>query len=251
MSTTSCNRLIFQPTLPVRGATESIRRSGRTLCISTHAPRAGSDGPHSTKACAICDFNPRSPCGERLHRPYTAAPPIAPFQPTLPVRGATNQMPDPPPGADISTHAPRAGSDAWPTRRRSRTWDFNPRSPCGERRPTPSPTNATRIFQPTLPVRGATAKPTNALIGGSNFNPRSPCGERPAQPENRAPRNGFQPTLPVRGATEDWKAGEYDVLFQPTLPVRGATRMKKNRAAGRRFQPTLPVRGATPLCVRH
>ncbi len=39
-------------------------------------------------------------------------------------------------------------------------YDFNPRSPCGERR--------TKIFMP---------------YGiGLNFNPRSPCGERPSAP---------------------------------------------------------------------
>ena len=55
----------FQPTLPARGATTEPRKPSRTTCISTHAPRTGSDA----QACAIIilvrDFNPRSPHGER------------------------------------------------------------------------------------------------------------------------------------------------------------------------------------------
>ena len=34
--------------------------------ISIHAPRAGSDTPRSKKSPKLRDFNPRSPCGERL-----------------------------------------------------------------------------------------------------------------------------------------------------------------------------------------
>ncbi len=36
--------IIFQPTLPVRGVTAAQRREGRAEKISTHTPRAGSDG---------------------------------------------------------------------------------------------------------------------------------------------------------------------------------------------------------------
>ena len=35
------------------------------LKISIHAPRAGSDDVHCQRADQHCDFNPRSPCGER------------------------------------------------------------------------------------------------------------------------------------------------------------------------------------------
>ena len=125
-------KMLFQPTLPVRGATSGFAlalpyiristhapRAGSDLTsscphtlivISTHAPRAGSDPAGARSEPVQQDFNPRSPCGERQDIPLHAAR-CAVFQPTLPVRGATQ-----PPAPDmshvlISTHAPRAGSD--------------------------------------------------------------------------------------------------------------------------------------------
>ena len=59
--------VVFQPTLPVRGATRRFLTLASHPKISTHAPRAGSD--LTIRLCAMrkADFNPRSPCGERLH----------------------------------------------------------------------------------------------------------------------------------------------------------------------------------------
>ena len=126
------------------------------------------------------DFNPRSPCGERLVSMVSSAM-VKEFQPTLPMRGATGpscsrrpkdhdfnprspsgERHRPPPSTvcrEISTHAPHAGSDpsvVWVVLRKL---DFNPRSPCGERR------------QSLLRSSGFP----------ENFNPRSPCGERRAK----------------------------------------------------------------------
>ena len=145
--------------------------------ISIHAPRAGSDDPGPLKASWIQYFNPCSPCGERpdllirfVHQLYFN--PCSPcgerlwlhsswreavqFQSMLPVRGAT-PGPDPAqPKILISIHAPRAGSD----QRRSHPCyvrrDFNPCSPCGERRSSACICTYTAAFQSMLPVRGAT-----------------------------------------------------------------------------------------------
>ena len=126
--------LLFQSTLPLRGATAAAILKIHRLPISTHAPHAGSD----------FEFN-----GQVLH--------LFLFQPTLPMRGATISSDEPgfhfiyfnprspcgerrqrhqdPYGSHkISTHAPHAGSDL--------TSSF-----------------ASRVFlkfQPTLPMRGAT-----------------------------------------------------------------------------------------------
>ena len=101
--------------------------------ISTHAPRTGSDINPATMNGSQGDFNPRSPHGER-HAPRPAlAIPTKKFQPTLPARGATAGCWRRGRGREISTHAPRTGSD-WTD---STSWatpsDFNPRSPHGER----------------------------------------------------------------------------------------------------------------------
>ena len=125
---------------------------------------------------------------------------LAKFQPTLPARGATFRHCRRDGHGEISTHAPRTGSDckrAVPCQHGSisthapRTGsdglgltgfllakDFNPRSPHGER-PTP----------------------TSSRWKRKNFNPRSPHGERLSRCRSRSPTNAFQPTLPARGAT--------------------------------------------------
>ena len=78
----------FQSTLPVWGATlERVQHDG-VGSISIHAPRVGSDSIIGPKIAASADFNPRSPCGERLksiNNDYR----VRVFQSTLPVWGAT------------------------------------------------------------------------------------------------------------------------------------------------------------------
>ena len=120
--------LLFQSTLPMRGATMGTVPAVPGRLISTHAPHAGSDrdpgsrkvrhqisthAPHagsdfgSVFLCGYSEyFNPRSPCGERR----SGAPP-------------------------------------------PRLWKyFNPRSPCGERLPTVVSSNGVpRNFNPRSP----------------------------------------------------------------------------------------------------
>ena len=191
---------LFQSTLPVRGATV---RTGSAVRLQ-------------------CNFNPRSPCGERLHG-QRQRPRHRTFQSTLPVRGATLQVRS---SASFGCYFnPRS-----PCGERLNAVDqvcdlvhFNPRSPCGER-PVFRKAIAARIaFQSTLPVRGATVAlktdhpaytiSIHAPRAGSDdipewvksetkhFNPRSPCGERPQQDISPAYTQPFQSTLPVRGAT--------------------------------------------------
>ena len=144
----------FQSTLPSRGATstyqdrlilgfisihaplagsdtaEELVNSG--LWISIHAPLAGSDILGRCTSDSFCNFNPRSPRGERLLGSGLHGE-LFGFQSTLPSRGATSWG-----GAQvtvfvISIHAPLAGSD-YPARfHRARRPNFNPRSPRGER----------------------------------------------------------------------------------------------------------------------
>ena len=56
----------FQSTLPVWGATAIKNRQCITSKISIHAPRVGSDKLFLNLLENHTDFNPRSPCGERL-----------------------------------------------------------------------------------------------------------------------------------------------------------------------------------------
>ena len=56
----------------------------------------------------------------------------------------------------ISIHAPHAGSDAEEDAMRAAKDNFNPRSPCGERRVPSYTLGLILLFQSTLPMRGAT-----------------------------------------------------------------------------------------------
>ena len=155
----------FQPTLPARGATERRRPRPTPDLISTHAPRTGSDKSEQKDI----------PCVRR-------------FQPTLPARGATCASartryranyfnPRSPHGErpdwlddtewleDISTHAPRTGSDASGGSRWCRLIGFQPTLPArGATAGFPAPASPSR-FQPTLPARGATTDGSPAAAG--------------------------------------------------------------------------------------
>ena len=127
----------------------------------------------------------------------------------------------------ISIHTPLAGSDMPPV-----TAGLN------------------RLFQSTLPLRGATRNGPQSPHDLSNFNPHSPCGERPTTLAVDATPVQFQSTLPLRGATiHPLTHGRFDPEFQSTLPLRGATDTRGKGAYPSQFQSTLPLRGATH-CAR-
>ena len=192
----------FQSTLPARGATRAERSP---LIFSSN-------------------FNPRSPHGERpitetgakynsyisIHAPRTGSD--KKLVTGFPV--ATNiSIHAPRTGSDsilllifvkiiISIHAPRTGSDQTAPTFGKPILDFNPRSPHGERPCCIVCFFVLRLFQSTLPARGATTFPARPT-------------SRPAT---------FQSTLPARGATRAaaMRTGRH-TLFQSTLPARGAT----------------------------
>ena len=110
-------------------------------------------------------------------------------------------VPDHVPSGLISIHAPRMGSDPMRRGYGLGCWNFNPRSPDGERRMLVPASSMVTVFQSTLPGWGATwsvyvpiwytlfqstlpgwgATPAGwtTTPSRSNFNPRSPDGERP------------------------------------------------------------------------
>ena len=173
---------VFQSTLPARGATPARPAVGSAHAISIHAPREGSDDAYDTLACVGNLFQSTLPArGATL--PYDGGVfHYLRFQSTLPARGAT-RMP-------CQSQSPR--------------WNFNPRSPRGERRTSPGRTPKSRYF-----------------------NPRSPRGERPLVPAGHRCAQQFQSTLPARGATNVLRRSIrfYDD-FNPRSP-RGERRKKQ------------------------
>ena len=123
------------------------------------------------------------------------------FQPTLPARGATKLTAYQRPWWEISTHAPRTGSDGVRWAESSRRKDFNPRSPHGERLLSSYNILWQLSFQPTLPARGATL---NQLVADNGTEISTHAPRTGSDTISDAPRGGgsiFQPTLPARGAT--------------------------------------------------
>ncbi len=145
---------LFQSALPLRGATLSRLHAYGNQRISIRAPLAGSDERGRFFHAEICNFNPRSPCGERqLYGRRNARP--RQFQSALPLRGATIQPKGPQGQAGFQSALPLRGATSFA---------FLDRDAKG--------------FQSALPLRGATRRKTGNTRWIRYFNPRSPCGER-------------------------------------------------------------------------
>ena len=148
--------------------------------ISIHAPLAGCDAAADLDRCQRPYFNPRTPCGVRLHR--------CPGD-----RAAQNFNPRTPCGVRLPNKPPLYAN-----------YNFNPRTPCGVRRALPACSVRSWPFQSTHPLRGATIyrprgkerprkfQSTHPLRGATvvfntllgelwDFNPRTPCGVRREQ----------------------------------------------------------------------
>ena len=158
----SCNichgsgRIKFQSTLPVGGATALLSASCRRCCNFNPRSPWGERLRNSSTTLFYLHFNPRSPWGERLgivtqragnipisiHAPRGGSDETSLFQKRL--------------NFVISIHAPRGGSDHNCSVVQFHRLDFNPRSPWGERHPLLVIFNAKMQFQSTLPVGGAT-----------------------------------------------------------------------------------------------
>ena len=190
--------------------------------ISIHTPLAGSDAPAKGRTGGEENFNPHSPCGERRASSLSNSPMMV-FQSTLPLRGATKvskpnaikslfQSTLPLRGAtrhlqlgrerrQISIHTPLAGSDTPPCVLSAAVIDFNPHSPCGERRGLEREYLKCVIFQSTLPLRGATHAPL-PTPRASHISIHTPLAGSDGQIQSARQAAGeFQSTLPLRGAT--------------------------------------------------
>ena len=128
----SSSQTLFQSTPPEWGATNDTGFSSNGRFVSIHAPRVGSDiQPGNHLQHAWC-FNPRPPSGERqlFRRLHTNR---HRFQSTPPEWGATFQPEGSWYGMSVSIHAPRVGSDVFPSGSKIPSGCFNPRPPSGER----------------------------------------------------------------------------------------------------------------------
>ena len=163
---------------PLAGRDHNAVDRSHNVLISTHAPLAGRDFWGRLHRGCLTNFNPRAPCGARP-APHFGGVFSKKFQPTRPLRGATNLS------CGLcgknKNFNPRAPCGARPTPTRSqccRNGNFNPRAPCGARQNGLQIYQSWGRFQPTRPLRGATEHRVDHLVRQLDFNPRAPCGAR-------------------------------------------------------------------------
>ena len=195
-------RRLFQPTRPLRGATVVSHLSAPLITyFNPRAPCGARRRRQYSPLWPRTHFNPRAPCGARRFLPGGDSP-MALFQPTRPLRGATALASIALHAPQISTHAPLAGRDrrAWPNQ--LHIVDISTHAPLAGRDAARKICWLISIrFQPTRPLRGATLRDiarhrhirisTHAPLAGrdrwylssltvsvTNFNPRAPCGAR-------------------------------------------------------------------------
>ena len=146
----------FQSTPPVRGATKKDLIKPVRFRISIHAPRAGGD--------QVCNI-PVLSALISIHAPRAGGDIscvirckfIRSFQSTPPVRGATLNYTLTHSWAGFQSTPPVRGATSTGKYIISQGIYFNPRPPCGGRRPKEAYISPVRMsFQSTPPVRGAT-----------------------------------------------------------------------------------------------
>ena len=174
--------------------------------ISIHAPREGSDLPSITSTFSRRRyFYPRSPRGERPLICFSVRGSLV-FLSTLPARGATVDVEHLAPGAVISIHAPREGSDSISQiapRPHSRISIHAPREGSDSLSPVALRPPGISIHAPR---EGSDQSASGAFCSSTNFYPRSPRGERPSARLPRGRTAEFLSTLPARGATVTYNA---------------------------------------------
>ena len=216
--------LTFQPTLPLRGATQqSGNPSRQNGCFNPRSP-CGERQVICHNVGHLFGFNPRSPCGERLggkvscqdHKLVSTHAPLAGSDALRACFRKSSRV--------VSTHAPLAGSDLYNFFIGPRGTGFNPRSPCGERLAGDRELERPDRFNPRSPCGERLSVRLDGFGEPRRFNPRSPCGERHTIKQLFSALEVFQPTLPLRGATRILPTcARQQGQFQPTLPLRGAT----------------------------
>ena len=191
----------FQPTRPLRGATGVEVGDDVRDDISTHAPLAGRDHRHPPLR-GLDEISTHAPLAGRDDFFCLLEPLADAFQPTRPLRGATNSEQMPFLRRDISTHAPLAGRD------------HRGRCRCGG--PAPISTHA--------PLAGRDRSTTTGKRSAGYFNPRAPCGARRTPKCSRVALRIFQPTRPLRGATRTTSQRAQRPLISTHAPLAGRDR---------------------------
>ena len=169
----------FQSTHPLRGATTTKVDVYTSIGISIHAPLAGCDRTAAVRRRVCGDFNPRTPCGARLHTRRASRACALHFNPRAPCGARRFKAAEIAKTEAISIHAPLAGRDDCPRD--------------GDRR--------SERFQSTRPLRGATCSQLTQFFSRHQFQSTRPLRGATHRGKIFYGINKFQSTRPLRGAT--------------------------------------------------
>ena len=170
--------LLFQPTRPLRGATIAPRTASTSLLFQPTRPLRGATLRLTTFRHGKKDFNPRAPCGARLHdvaddpSPFSISThaPLAGRDASL-VYLLTRLK-------RISTHAPLAGRDRL-TPYRSCIAMISTHAPLAGRDKCLGSSHGMTKISTHAPLAGRDRRfPRSWTMRSKNFNPRAPCGAR-------------------------------------------------------------------------
>ena len=194
-------------------------------------------------------FNPRSPYGERPNW-WPVAHCAAPFQSTLPLRGATYEKQQYADLLSISIHAPLTGSDLPEAEKGARFANFNPRSPYGERLCFSNTVpHSTLNFTPRSPY-GERLPLILPPENSTYFNPRSPYGERPARQLVRVHRWGISIHAPLTGSDRGFGPGKQKKEISIHAPLTGSDGYAfGEKEESKYFNPRSPY-GERPMPVK-
>ena len=173
---------LFQSTLPLRGATVRRRPDNGRAIISIHTPLAGSDPSACWNPPTTSNFNPHSPCGERLSR-SAAVWRSRNFNPHSPCGERLQSGVTISNVAVISIHTPLAGSDANLCHKPCRIFCISIHTPLAG------------SDCPILPPIHGIVISIHTPLAGSDFSPFT----------RNSYEGKFQSTLPLRGATAEMR----------------------------------------------
>ena len=169
----------------------------------------------------------------------------------------------------VSIHALLAECDASIFLLFSKSYSFNPRTPCGVRPASAIKAEAAEVvsihallaecdkdsydecikiqcFNPRTPCGVRRTENSDCGKEGECFNPRTPCGVRHLAYELNTKPEKFQSTHSLRSATTTLRPLKNSVKFQSTHSLRSATRPRgRPRLSSMGFNPR------TPCGVRH
>ena len=166
---------VFQSTLPLRGVTTRSSSQARPAPnFNPHSPCRERLSTHNTSFFRFY-FNPCSPCGERPSVMSPTKPPLL-FQSTLPLRGATGTVRAAHNHRRISIHVPPAGATCRPFRQ-CRVDGISIHVPLAGSDKADGTTWICLIISIHTPLAGSDFRAFRDHRGWFNFNPHSPCGE--------------------------------------------------------------------------